>query len=140
MKSHIGSLKRKVMIYKSNGLLLLPICFRMELHLFLLPWTLVEVDFLLVSSQQVVSEPIVRLARRQRCGMVGPMDEFGKVTHNCWSSGNTCAATWLDGIDKLLMVAWHLSKGFRSRGSMCVDVVWKRLMCEGEIVGNVKHE
>jgi len=72
------------MVYKSSGLLLLlPIGFRMEPHLDLLPWTLVEVDFFLGSPQQVVSEPMVRSAGRQRCGMVGPMDELGEVTLKC---------------------------------------------------------
>ena len=72
------------MVYKSSGLLLLlPIGFRMEPHLDLLLWTLVEVGSFLGSLQQVVSEPIVRSAGRQRCGMVGPMDKFGEVTRKC---------------------------------------------------------
>jgi len=51
----IESLKRKTMVYKSGGLLLLlPIDFRMEPHLGLLPWTLVEVGSLLGSPQHVV--------------------------------------------------------------------------------------
>ena len=83
MKSHIGSLKRKVMVYESSGLLLLPISFRMKTHLGLLPWTLVEVGSLLGSFQQVVSEPMVHSARRQRCGMGDPMDKLGEVTHKC---------------------------------------------------------
>ena len=42
------SLKRRVMVYESSRLLLLlPIGFRMEPHLGLLPWTLVEVCSLL---------------------------------------------------------------------------------------------
>ena len=85
MKFHIESLKRSVMVYKSSGLLLLlPIGFRMEPHLGLLPWTLVEVGSFLESPQQVVSEPMVRSARRQRCGMVDPMDELGEVTRRCY--------------------------------------------------------
>jgi len=55
----------------------------MEPHLGLLPWTLVEVHSFLGSPQQVVSEPMVRLTRRQSCGMVYPVDEFGEVTRKC---------------------------------------------------------
>ena len=61
----------------------LPIGFRMETYLGLVPWTLVEVGSLLGSPQQVVSESMVRSARQQRCGMVDPMDELGEVTCKC---------------------------------------------------------
>jgi len=60
---------------------------------------------------------MVRSAKQQRCGMVDHMDELDEVEHRCWSSGNTCDAAWLDGVDKLLMAAWHLGKGFRLRGA-----------------------
>ena len=72
------------MVYKSSELLLLlSIGFKMEPHLGLLLWTLVEVGSFLGSPQQVISEPIVRSARPQRCGMVDPMDELGEVTRKC---------------------------------------------------------
>jgi len=35
---------------------------------------------------------------------------------------------------------WQLGKDFRSRGSLCVDVIRKRLMYQGKIVGNITHE
>ena len=61
----------------------MPIGFTMKHHLGLLPWTLVEVGSLLGSPQQVVSESMVRLVRRQRCVMVDPMEELGEVTRKC---------------------------------------------------------
>ena len=67
------------MVYKSSGLLLLlPIGVRMEPHLGLLPWTLVEVGSLLSSPQQVVSEPMVRSARRQSYSMVKTSAQGGE--------------------------------------------------------------
>jgi len=126
IKSYIGSLKRRVMVYKSSELLLLlPIGFRMEPHLGLLSWILVEVSSFLKSPQRVVSKP---------------MHELAEVTRRCWSSGNMCAAAWLDGVDKLLIVAWHLGKGFRSRGLVrWYSCVRRRLLGISHMSNKVAH-
>jgi len=64
---HIDSLKRKTMTYKSSGLLLLlPIGVRIELHLGLLPWALVEVGSPLGSPQHVISELVVHSAGKKK--------------------------------------------------------------------------
>jgi len=48
VESHIRNLKRRTIVYKISGpLLLLPIGLRMEPHLYLLAWILVEVGSLI---------------------------------------------------------------------------------------------
>ena len=70
------------MVYKSNGLLLLlPIGFRMEPHLTLLPWTLVEVGSFLGSPQQVVSELWFRMSSIMKVDI----QKFdGEISFNLW--------------------------------------------------------
>ena len=57
-KVHISSLKRRIMVYKISGLLLLLLIdFRIEPHLDLLSWVLVKVDsFLGISLTKTKKE------------------------------------------------------------------------------------
>jgi len=85
-KSHIGSLKRRVMVYKSSGLLLLlPIGFRMEPHLGLLPWSLVEVGSFLESPN--------KWYQSRWCVRVGDKGV-------AWCTPWMCLVKWHIGVDR----------------------------------------
>ena len=123
------------MVYKSSGLLvLLPISFRMETHLDLVTWTLVEMGSLFESPNKwYQSRWCVRLGNRGVAWWI-PWTSFVKwyasVDRSVLRVLQRGSIVWISSW-------WWLGKGFRLRGSLCVDVVWKRLMCEGEIVGNI---